>query len=114
MRCPLVDSVATDAGRRTSPAGQATAVRDRWVGGGSLSGGRGVMPGMNGGRGVLPSAAPTRAADGTDGIRLTDEQQQVVGNRSARLRVLAGPGTGKTTTIVEAVAERIESGVCAA
>ena len=72
------------------------------------------MPGMNGGRGVLPSAAPTRAADGTDGIRLTDEQQQVVGNRSARLRVLAGPGTGKTTTIVEAVAERIESGVCAA
>src|SRR4051812_26479356 len=72
------------------------------------------MPGMNGGSGVLPSAAPTRATDGTDGIRLTDEQQQIVGNRSARLRVLAGPGTGKTTAVVEAVAERIESGICAA
>jgi len=41
-------------------------------------------------------------------IRLTAEQQQVVGNTAARLRVLAGPGTGKTATLVEAVAQRIE------
>src|SRR5215469_2111140 len=35
-------------------------------------------------------------------------QQRVVDHRGGPLLVLAGPGTGKTTTIVEAVAERIE------
>ncbi len=35
------------------------------------------------------------------------EQRAVIDNRSSRLRVLAGPGTGKTTTLVEAVAERV-------
>ncbi len=37
----------------------------------------------------------------------TAEQAVVIGNRTRRLRVLAGPGTGKTATLVEAVAERI-------
>lgn len=46
-------------------------------------------------------------------IELTDEQEQVVHNVRSRLRVLAGPGTGKTATLVEAVAERISSGRCA-
>ncbi len=40
-------------------------------------------------------------------VQLSDDQLQVIGNRDARLRVLAGPGTGKTTTLVEAVAERV-------
>ncbi|MBN1096121.1 ATP-dependent helicase [Blastococcus sp. TML/C7B] len=38
-------------------------------------------------------------------------QQSVVAHPAGPLLVLAGPGTGKTTTIVEAVATRIEAGV---
>lgn len=41
-------------------------------------------------------------------VPLSAEQDSVVSHRNGRLRVLAGPGTGKTTTLVEAVAERIE------
>lgn len=40
-------------------------------------------------------------------MELTGEQLQVTANTEPRLRVLAGPGTGKTTTLVEAVAERV-------
>jgi superfamily I DNA/RNA helicase/RecB family exonuclease len=40
--------------------------------------------------------------------RLDDAQRRVVDHRGGPLLVLAGPGTGKTTTIVEAVAHRIE------
>jgi len=50
-------------------------------------------------RAVPPPAAP---------VGLTAEQRDVVGNTAPRMRVLAGPGTGKTATLVEAVAERIE------
>src|SRR6201995_710764 len=39
---------------------------------------------------------------------LDPAQRQVVEHEGGPLLVLAGPGTGKTTTIVEAVAERIE------
>jgi len=35
-------------------------------------------------------------------------QRQVVDHRGPILRVLAGPGTGKTTTLVEAVVDRVE------
>ncbi|MDA3021065.1 MAG: ATP-dependent DNA helicase [Actinomycetota bacterium] len=38
---------------------------------------------------------------------LDPEQQQVVDHRAGPLLVLAGPGTGKTTTIVEAITARI-------
>ncbi|MFG3283058.1 ATP-dependent helicase [Streptomyces sp. NPDC048111] len=37
-------------------------------------------------------------------------QRRVVDHRSGPLLVLAGPGTGKTTTLVEAVAARVEAG----
>ena len=40
--------------------------------------------------------------------RLDEAQQRVVDHKGGPLLVLAGPGTGKTTTIVEAVADRIE------
>jgi superfamily I DNA/RNA helicase/RecB family exonuclease len=40
--------------------------------------------------------------------RLDEAQQQVVAHEGGPLLVLAGPGTGKTTTIVAAVADRIE------
>ena len=42
---------------------------------------------------------------------LDPTQQAVVDHPGGPLLVLAGPGTGKTTTIVEAVAARIDSGV---
>src|SRR5579875_2331737 len=41
--------------------------------------------------------------------RLDDAQRRVVDHRGGPLLVLAGPGTGKTTAIVEAVAHRIET-----
>ena len=40
--------------------------------------------------------------------RLDEAQQAVVDHADGPLLVLAGPGTGKTTTIVAAVADRIE------
>lgn len=40
--------------------------------------------------------------------QLDEAQQAVVDHRGGPLLVLAGPGTGKTTTLVEAVVERIE------
>ena len=43
--------------------------------------------------------------------RLDPDQQRVVDHEAGPLLVLAGPGTGKTTTLVEAIAHRIESGV---
>src|ERR1700745_3013417 len=58
---------------------------------------------------------PGRLEHGPDGglarsaPRLDDAQQRVVDHQGGPLLVLAGPGTGKTTTIVEAVAERIEN-----
>ncbi|WP_394326740.1 ATP-dependent helicase, partial [Thermobifida halotolerans] len=40
---------------------------------------------------------------------LDDDQRRVVAHRGGPLLVLAGPGTGKTTTIVEAVVDRIDN-----
>jgi len=42
---------------------------------------------------------------------LDEAQQAVVDHRGGPLLVLAGPGTGKTTTIVETVAARIDEGL---
>lgn len=41
---------------------------------------------------------------------LDDHQQRVVDHPGGPLLVLAGPGTGKTTTLVEAIVRRIEEG----
>jgi superfamily I DNA/RNA helicase len=49
-------------------------------------------------RGPAPSPEPPRLDEG---------QQRVVGHHGGPLLVLAGPGTGKTTAIVEAVAHRV-------
>jgi superfamily I DNA/RNA helicase/RecB family exonuclease len=59
---------------------------------------------MNGYRLVrsAPSAGPAAPP------ALDEAQQRVVDHKGGPLLVLAGPGTGKTTTIVAAVAERIE------
>jgi superfamily I DNA/RNA helicase/RecB family exonuclease len=67
---------------------------------------------MNGYRLVKAQVATADSAGvgpGTAGAsRLDEAQQRVVDHGGGPLLVLAGPGTGKTTTIVEAVAERIE------
>ena len=49
---------------------------------------------------VPPATAPT----------LDDAQRQVVAHDDGPLLVLAGPGTGKTTTLVEAVVARVQAG----
>jgi superfamily I DNA/RNA helicase/RecB family exonuclease len=41
-------------------------------------------------------------------VELDADQRRVVGHESGPLLVLAGPGTGKTTTLVEAIAERVQ------
>src|SRR6478736_5050009 len=41
---------------------------------------------------------------------LDEHQQQVVDHAGGPLLVLAGPGTGKTTTLVEAIVARVEAG----
>jgi len=54
----------------------------------------------------LVRAAPT----GARRIVLDAHQRAVVEHRGGSLLVLAGPGTGKTTTLVELVADRVERG----
>jgi len=49
-----------------------------------------------------------RPLPGASAPRLDEAQQRVVEHEGGPLLVLAGPGTGKTTTIVAAVADRIE------
>src|ERR1700756_4312573 len=43
-------------------------------------------------------------------VDLDADQRRVVDHEVGPLLVLAGPGTGKTTTLVEAVARRVERG----
>ena len=56
---------------------------------------------------LVRSPAPVTAVPAP---ALSSEQQRVVGHDRGPLLVLAGPGTGKTTTLVEAVVARIEAG----
>jgi len=49
-----------------------------------------------------------RSSPAADPPCLDDAQRAVVAHHGGPLLVLAGPGTGKTTTLVEAVADRIE------
>ncbi len=50
-----------------------------------------------------PARAGAAAAPALD-----DDQQRVVDHQGGPLLVLAGPGTGKTTTLVEAIVDRVE------
>src|SRR3954453_21070465 len=53
---------------------------------------------------VRPAIEPAPAP------QLDESQQAVVDHAGGPLLVLAGPGTGKTTTLVEAVVDRVERG----
>ena len=56
----------------------------------------------------LVRPAPSRWAHGAVAPALDPAQREVVEHRGGPLLVLAGPGTGKTTTLVEAVVDRID------
>src|SRR4051812_6470393 len=56
---------------------------------------------------VSPVSFRLHRSGGGRRIEPTAEQRLVIGHQGRRLRVLAGPGTGKSATLVEAVAERI-------
>ncbi|HEY9562822.1 MAG TPA: ATP-dependent helicase, partial [Nocardioides sp.] len=51
----------------------------------------------------------TGSADAVAVPRLDEFQQQVVDHPGGPLLVLAGPGTGKTTTLVEAIVDRVDN-----
>src|SRR3954454_21931945 len=55
---------------------------------------------------LVRAPRPALAAPGLD-----DAQRAVVEHAGGPLLVLAGPGTGKTTTLVESVVERVARGV---
>ncbi|WP_436844496.1 ATP-dependent helicase [Streptomyces wuyuanensis] len=73
---------------------------------------QGFPPGPQGRKGRTPGAYRlVRTSPGPGVPPLLDAAQRaVVDHRHGPLLVLAGPGTGKTTTLVEAVASRIERG----
>ena len=52
---------------------------------------------------VPPRAAGRAHARAGSRVVLDDEQRRVVDHAGGPLLVLAGPGTGKTTTLVEAI-----------
>ncbi len=70
------------------------------------------QPRQHPGRGApLPPYRLVRAAARPVAAPVLDPaQQEVVDHRDGPLLVLAGPGTGKTTTLVEAVVARIDAG----
>ena len=77
----------------TDLAGVVGAVRRAWQG----------RPVTDSPRLVLDRSAPLPVTPPD----LDEEQRQVVAHRRGPLLVLAGPGTGKTTTLVEAVVDRL-------
>ena len=68
-----------------------------------------ARPGAGPARYRLDRSAPTSAS--AEAPRLDDDQRAVVEHPGGPLLVLAGPGTGKTTTLVEAVVRRVEAGL---
>ncbi|MGC4894120.1 ATP-dependent helicase [Micromonospora sp. DT31] len=61
---------------------------------------------------AAPPAHPTAQRRRTDPLHATDPlQAEVIAHTDGPMLVVGGPGTGKTTTLVEAVAARVSEGV---
>ncbi|MCX5067460.1 ATP-dependent helicase [Micromonospora lupini] len=86
----------------------------RRSGGPARGDGAGASP-AGGGAAAL-AAGPESVGDsgpatGDPGFRADQTQAEVVGHTDGPMLVLGGPGTGKTSTLVEAVAARVAEGV---
>lgn len=107
---------------RSWPAG---AGRAALVGPDVLSVGGGLMPDMSAPGHLPPGGSPSSHRAGVGRVRLVrpshrdpdgplvldEAQRRVVNHRGGPLLVLAGPGTGKTATVVETVAARVADGL---
>ncbi|MBQ1019595.1 ATP-dependent helicase [Micromonospora sp. D93] len=77
----------------------------------SLPGSGGTSEGVVGAAGGPDGVAGPAPAVGGSGWRVDRVQAEVVGHTDGPMLVLGGPGTGKTSTLVEAVAARVAEGV---
>lgn len=103
------------------PAGSAPRGGVGESGGPERTGGpeRGARPELVAGPGGVPGAAGVAGSElaagrelaGGGGWRVDPVQAEVVGHTDGPMLVLGGPGTGKTSTLVEAVAARVAEGV---
>ncbi|WP_196929629.1 ATP-dependent helicase [Micromonospora ureilytica] len=77
----------------------------------SVPGSGGTSGGVVGAAGGPDGVAGPAPAVGGSGWRVDRVQAEVVGHTDGPMLVLGGPGTGKTSTLVEAVAARVAEGV---
>ncbi|WP_444948826.1 ATP-dependent helicase [Micromonospora ureilytica] len=77
----------------------------------SVPGSGGTSGGVVGASGGPDGVAGPAPAVGGSGWRVDRVQAEVVGHTDGPMLVLGGPGTGKTSTLVEAVAARVAEGV---
>ncbi|MEU7846361.1 ATP-dependent DNA helicase [Micromonospora parva] len=97
-------------GDGTTPDGASVPASGGTSGGGvGAAGGSARSDGPVGVGGAGPSVGPEMAVGG--GWRADPVQAEVVGHTDGPMLVLGGPGTGKTSTLVEAVAARVAEGV---
>lgn len=81
----------------------------------SAAHGAGTSAGHGADHGAPQSGQPrvsyrlVRAEQSTERVPLDAHQQAVVDHAAGPLLVLAGPGTGKTTTLVESIVDRVEN-----
>ncbi|MBG6069761.1 superfamily I DNA/RNA helicase/RecB family exonuclease [Micromonospora ureilytica] len=76
-----------------------------------MPGSGGTSGGVVGAAGGPDGVAGPAPAVGGSGWRVDRVQAEVVGHTDGPMLVLGGPGTGKTSTLVEAVAARVAEGV---
>ncbi|MGQ5261789.1 ATP-dependent helicase [Micromonospora sp. ZYX-F-536] len=79
--------------------------------GGTVAAGGVDVPGGGAAVGSHDDERATEARVGGAGRRVDPAQTEVVGHTGGPMLVLGGPGTGKTSTLVEAVAARVAEGV---
>ncbi|MFI6270285.1 ATP-dependent helicase [Micromonospora zamorensis] len=74
---------------------------------------RGARPELVAGHGGVAGSEPAAGWElaGGSGWRVDPVQAEVVGHTDGPMLVLGGPGTGKTSTLVEAVAARVAEGI---